>query len=521
MSYTASRLLAIAAAEIGYHEKASNAYLDDKTANSGSNNWTKYARDLAAAGYYNGNKNGYAWCDVFVDWCFYQLAGKDATKAQWLECQTGPYGAGCIFSSYYYRQAGRFSNTPVVGAQIFFGKLEKEEHTGIVEKFDDTYVYTIEGNSSDQVIRRTYRRDNSKIVGYGLPRFDAEEVTQAPTKSIEEIAQEVIDGKWGNGEERKTALIAAGYDYAAVQAMVNKLLSETTPTPTVEDYVKGIDVSVWNGNINWANVKAAGYKFVIIRSSYRFATDTKFVQNITGALNAGLEVGVYHFSYALNEAQARQEAEYVVNLLAPYKNRVKMPVFFDFEYDTITKAAAAGVTLGKTEFNNHAIAFLNVIEKAGYTPGIYYNQDYYSRMVDKNKLGKYFIWFAKYSDNAPTQDFSLWQHSSTGKIAGQGETNFDLNKMKISAWNKLMTTTPINNDEEDEDMTQEKFNEMMNTWLEQEAAKEPSAWSKKYRDWAESNKYIQGDEKGRKMYKKPLTREEAVTLFYRIMGGKD
>ena len=68
----ASDIVAIALAEVGYREKASNASLDDKSANAGTANWTKYARDLAAAGYYNGNKNGYAWCDVFVDWCFFK-----------------------------------------------------------------------------------------------------------------------------------------------------------------------------------------------------------------------------------------------------------------------------------------------------------------------------------------------------------------------------------------------------------------------------------------------------------------
>ena len=70
-----SDVVNIALAEVGYREKASNAYLDDKTANAGAANWTKYARDLAAADYYNGNKNGYAWCDVFVDWCFFKSYG--------------------------------------------------------------------------------------------------------------------------------------------------------------------------------------------------------------------------------------------------------------------------------------------------------------------------------------------------------------------------------------------------------------------------------------------------------------
>ena len=73
-----SDIVTIALAEVGYREKTSNAALDDKTANAGAANWTKYARDLAAAGYYNGNKNGYAWCDVFVDWCFFKAYGASA-----------------------------------------------------------------------------------------------------------------------------------------------------------------------------------------------------------------------------------------------------------------------------------------------------------------------------------------------------------------------------------------------------------------------------------------------------------
>ena len=81
MANSAERLIAIAKNELGYYEKNSLLSLDDKTANKGAGNFTKYARDLNAAGYYNGNKQGVAWCDIFVDWCFYQLTGKDAKKA--------------------------------------------------------------------------------------------------------------------------------------------------------------------------------------------------------------------------------------------------------------------------------------------------------------------------------------------------------------------------------------------------------------------------------------------------------
>lgn len=176
MSYTASKLLEIAQAELGYVEKASNSNLDDKTANAGSANWTKYARDLHAAGYYQANKNGYAWCDVFVDWCFWKLGGS-REKGEYLECQTGLYGAGCSFSAQYYRNAGRFDKTPKPGDQIFFGTSGAEEHTGIVESVSASQVHTIEGNSSNRVQRCAYALSSAKIVGYGHPRFDTESST--------------------------------------------------------------------------------------------------------------------------------------------------------------------------------------------------------------------------------------------------------------------------------------------------------------------------------------------------------
>lgn len=178
MGLTAKKLIAIAQAEIGYKEKASNANLDDPTANAGSNDWTKYARDLAAAGYYNGNKNGYAWCDVFVDWCFYQLAGKNAKKAQEIECQTGDCGAGCSFSAGYYKNAGRFyTSNPQPGDQIFFQEGGSICHTGIIESVSGNTIITIEGNASNQVKRITRKANDGYTYGYGRPRYDAESET--------------------------------------------------------------------------------------------------------------------------------------------------------------------------------------------------------------------------------------------------------------------------------------------------------------------------------------------------------
>lgn len=182
MGYTAKKLIAIAQAEIGYKEKASNANLDNPTANAGANDYTKYARDLATAGYYNGNKNGYAWCDVFVDWCFYQLAGKDAKKAQELECQTGDCGAGCKFSAGYYKNAGRFyTSNPQPGDQIFFQEGGSICHTGIIESVSGNTIITIEGNASNQVKRITRKANDGYTYGYGRPRYDAESGATAGT----------------------------------------------------------------------------------------------------------------------------------------------------------------------------------------------------------------------------------------------------------------------------------------------------------------------------------------------------
>lgn len=194
MIITAQKVLDVARAELGYHEKASNANLDDKTANSGSGNYTKYARDLFRAGYYNGNKNGYAWCDVGVDWCFYMAAGKDANLAQKIECQTGPFGAGCAFSAQYYQAKGRWSHDPSVGAQVFFlDSTGNINHTGLVESCTSASVTCIEFNVSDMVARRTYMQSDVHIAGYGLPLYDQEFDTGSIAKTPYTIGKTIAE----------------------------------------------------------------------------------------------------------------------------------------------------------------------------------------------------------------------------------------------------------------------------------------------------------------------------------------
>lgn len=190
----------------------------------------------------------------------------------------------------------------------------------------------------------------------------------------------------------------------------------------------GIDVSNHNGTVDWTAVKNAGVKFAIIRTGYgRSGEDARFRENIKKALAAGLAVGVYHFSYALNVAGAKEEANFVLKLIKGYE--IKMPVFFDFEYDTVDYAKKNGVTLGRQAFNDHAEAFCKIIEAAGYRAGVYYNKDYYNKYVDMSRLGKYVQWYAQYTSTPTFRDYAIWQYTSSGTIKGCSG-RFDMNELK-------------------------------------------------------------------------------------------
>ena len=175
------RLIKTAEAELGYLEKASNAQLDDKTANAGKNNWTKYARDLDGYGnVYNGRKNGFDWCDVFVDWCFMTTFGVNVGMKMLNQTEKG-LGAGVKWSANYYQQKGRFyDENPKPGDQIFFGSGSNWWHTGIVVDVSGGKVHTIEGNTTTAsgvipngggVVKKSYSLTYANIKGYGRPDY--------------------------------------------------------------------------------------------------------------------------------------------------------------------------------------------------------------------------------------------------------------------------------------------------------------------------------------------------------------
>ncbi|MBR5879051.1 MAG: LysM peptidoglycan-binding domain-containing protein [Akkermansia sp.] len=192
MAFNRKKVIDIALAEVGYLEKETKSQLDSTMGNAGENNYTKYARDLDTLGFYNGRKQGAAWCDVFVDWCFVQAYGKDAALA--LTCQptkaANNCGAGCKYSRQYYQTKGQLHSSPQPGDQVFFYNSTKSSiaHTGLVYDADGAYVYTVEGNTSSTsgvvanggaVAKKKYKLTNSRLAGYGRPGYGSQEGVNA------------------------------------------------------------------------------------------------------------------------------------------------------------------------------------------------------------------------------------------------------------------------------------------------------------------------------------------------------
>ena len=231
---------------------------------------------------------------------------------------------------------------------------------------------------------------------------------------------QTIDGKRyyfdknGNKVTGKQVIQGVQYDFGADGALSSG------------SGVLGIDVSKHNGSIDWEKVKNSGVSFVIIRCGYRgsatgvMVEDPKFRSNIQGATAAGLKVGVYYFSQAVNQREAVEEASAALELISGYK--ISYPVFIDVE-------AAGGRADGISSADRTAVvqAFCNTIRDSGYTAGVYANKNWLGSKMNTGSFGSYNIWLAQYAA-APTYNgrYEMWQYSSTGKIDGISG-NVDLN----------------------------------------------------------------------------------------------
>lgn len=192
---------------------------------------------------------------------------------------------------------------------------------------------------------------------------------------------------------------------------------------------KGIDVSKYQGKIDWNQVKASGIDFAIIRVGYRgygsgaLVEDDRFRENIQGATAAGLKVGLYFYTQAINEEEAVKEASMVLSLCKGYN--ITYPIFFDTE--KVAGATGRADNISRAQRTANAVAFCNAIQSAGYTAGVYSYRDWFYYNLNFASIQNYKIWIAQYRS---TLDFNyrydIWQYSSTGKVPGIS-ANVDMN----------------------------------------------------------------------------------------------
>ncbi|MCR5431087.1 MAG: hypothetical protein K6E95_00870 [Lachnospiraceae bacterium] len=194
--------------------------------------------------------------------------------------------------------------------------------------------------------------------------------------------------------------------------------------------IRGIDVSKFQGNIDWKKVAASGVKFVIIRLGYRgmnegtLEIDNYYRANIKGANANGIKVGVYFFSEAITTEEAVEEAEFVLNNIKGYD--VSYPIVFDTEKVTTYDARANNLSM--KERTDICIAFCDKIREAGYTPMIYANTRYMLTGIDLSRLEDIEKWFAVYSKDIKfPYEYGILQYSETGKIDGiSGNVDLDI-----------------------------------------------------------------------------------------------
>lgn len=216
--YDPQKVLNVAAAEVGYREKNLLKYIFDKITGAGSKNYTKYADWMDKnTQFYNGRKQGVAWCAVFVHWCFCQAYGVQAAQKM-LFIPNRSSAAGVRYCRQYFMRNSRYYYVPRPGDQGMLKKSGSDpnamQHTFLVEHVDSTWVYSIEGNAGNGVNRRKYKLTDKRIDGYGRPDFGID-IPYVPPTQIPEAYPTLKRG-------------ASGVYVSTLQALLNKSGSALT-----------------------------------------------------------------------------------------------------------------------------------------------------------------------------------------------------------------------------------------------------------------------------------------------------
>ena len=184
-----------------------------------------------------------------------------------------------------------------------------------------------------------------------------------------------------------------------------------------------IDVSCWNSGIDYDAVKASGIDSVIIRAGYGrevYQKDSQFENHYEGAWSAGMNIGVYWYSYADSVQDAITEAEACLECIA--EKQFELPIYFDMEENWQT-------ALGRAKLTTMALAFCKTIEEAGYRAGVYSNVNWFTNFLDYNRLAaEYSIWLAQWGSSSYSYGCDIWQYADDGSVPGI-DGNVDMNKV--------------------------------------------------------------------------------------------
>ena len=200
---------------------------------------------------------------------------------------------------------------------------------------------------------------------------------------------------------------------------------------------RAVDVSAWQGNISvddWKKVKKSGIECVILRCSYTSQSsfslhkDKVFDHNIKTAVKAGMKIGIYHYSQAINEVEARKEAQFVLKTIKPYKEHISLPVAFDTEFGGRLNSYVAR-KMGKQRYKQVCDSFCMKILSAGYTPMVYANLSTLTGYIADDIYKYWLIWVAQYHSKLQYRHTAyMWQYSSSGKVPGL-DGRIDMNNL--------------------------------------------------------------------------------------------
>ncbi len=326
-------------------------------------------------------------------------------------------------------------------------------------ELSDDYLQTEKlGNNSISIAYTKDNKDYAEIFQYKVldttpPIVHLQNSYSVTTDYKKELAKNIpcidnydknpkcyIEGEYDTTKVGRYSLTYIGEDSSGNKTEIPFVLIVNKPSKVVystnrtkiEDVIKkykddntmiGIDVSKWQGDINWSKVKDAGVEFAMIRigtqktfNSNEITEDPYFTKNIEGANAAGVKVGIYIYSYATTDKEVIDQANYIINKIKNYT--VEMPIVFDWEsYGSIT-----GKGMSLTDFRNHAYLFIKTMENAGYQGMLYGSKNYLNRFWQPVKKD---TWLAHYTYNlAKTNyehEYKMWQLCSDGKVNGINE----------------------------------------------------------------------------------------------------